>query len=97
MNPHEPARNFASDNVEGASAEVIQALAEANAGQARPYGADELTARVERRLREVFEHEHLSVLLVNSGTAANALGLAALAPPWGAVLCHRDAHIQNDE
>ena len=46
MNPHEPARNFASDNVEGASAEVIQALAEANAGQARPYGADELTARV---------------------------------------------------
>ena len=37
------------------------------------------------------------MLLVASGTAANALCLAAVTPPWGAVLCHRDAHIQNDE
>jgi threonine aldolase len=34
---------------------------------------------------------------VPTGTAANALALAALCPPFGGVLCHRDAHIQNDE
>ncbi len=37
------------------------------------------------------------MLLVSSGTAANALSLAALTPPWGSVLCHRDAHVLNDE
>src|SRR3712207_6515559 len=31
------------------------------------------------------------------GTAANCLALAALCPPHGSVVCHRDAHIQNDE
>jgi threonine aldolase len=36
-------------------------------------------------------------LWVPSGTSANALALAALCPPHGGVVCHRDAHIQNDE
>jgi threonine aldolase len=93
----DPARNFASDNVEGASPEILAAVAGSGDGQARPYGADDITARVERRLREVFAHDALSVLLVSTGTAANALALAALTSPWGAVLCHRDAHIHNDE
>jgi threonine aldolase len=36
-------------------------------------------------------------LWVASGTAANSLALAALCPPYGSIICHRDAHIQNDE
>jgi threonine aldolase len=36
-------------------------------------------------------------LWVATGTAANSLALAALCPPHGSILCHRDAHIQNDE
>jgi len=36
-------------------------------------------------------------LWVPTGTAANALALAALCPPYGGVICHRDSHIQNDE
>src|SRR5207302_7055812 len=31
------------------------------------------------------------------GTAANALALAHLAPPWGAVLCHAESHLAVDE
>jgi len=37
------------------------------------------------------------VFLVPTGTAANALALAHLTPPWGAVLCHDEAHIATDE
>src|SRR5262249_31668637 len=35
--------------------------------------------------------------LVPTGTAANALALAQLTPPWGAVLCHVQSHIATDE
>ena len=34
---------------------------------------------------------------MSTGTAANSLALAALCPPHGSIVCHRDAHIQNDE
>ncbi|WP_460062713.1 threonine aldolase family protein [Streptomyces sp. YKOK-I1] len=91
-----PARIFSSDNTAGASPEIVEAVTRAAAGQARPYGADDLTVGVRRRLGEIFERE-VDVLLVSSGTAANALSLAALTPPWGSVLCHRDSHINNDE
>jgi threonine aldolase len=51
---------------------------------------------VQRRFAELFEHE-VAVFLVPTGTAANALALAPLTPPWGAVLCHAEAHIATDE
>src|SRR6185312_1799022 len=38
-----------------------------------------------------------AVFPVATGTAANALALAALTPPWGAIYCHEAAHIQSDE
>jgi threonine aldolase len=50
-----------------------------------------VTQRVERRFAELFEHE-VAIFLVTTGTAANALALAHLTPPWGAVLCHAEAH-----
>jgi len=88
--------NFASDNVVGASEKVLAALVNANGGALSPYGEDEISKRVTRRLEEVFECE-LAVYLVATGTAANALSLAALTPPWGLVLCHAEAHIAEDE
>jgi threonine aldolase len=39
----------------------------------------------------------VTALWVATGTAANSLALAALCPPYGSIVCHRDAHIQNDE
>ncbi len=89
--------NFCSDNVAGAAPEILAALTRAGeAGAMMPYGADPLTAKVEKRLAEVFETD-LSVYLVATGTAANALSLAALCPPYGAVYCHPDSHINVDE
>ena len=49
------------------------------------YGADSWTARLHERVADVFERDDVAVFPVASGTAANALGLAALCPPWGVV------------
>jgi len=88
--------NFSSDNVTGVAPEIMAALAAANAGAAASYGADAVTERLARRFSEVFEHE-VAVFPVATGTAANALALATLTPPWGVVYGHRDAHFQVDE
>src|SRR6266542_2528479 len=88
--------NFASDNTAGVAPGILDALARAGAGFALGYGNDDLTRRVEQRMAALFERE-LAVFLVPTGTAANALALAQVAPPWGAVLCHSQAHIATDE
>ncbi len=88
---------FTSDNASGAAPEVMEAVVRANAGHAMSYGADDGMARVTARIREVFEAPEAAVYLVATGTAANALGLACLCPPWATVYCHRNAHVEEDE
>jgi threonine aldolase len=88
--------NFASDNTAPVAPAIFDAIAEANAGYARGYGNDDWTLGVERRLSEIFERE-VAAFLVPTGTAANALSLAQIAPPWGAVFCHAESHIATDE
>ncbi|WP_112664585.1 threonine aldolase family protein [Microvirga flavescens] len=88
--------NFASDNIVGASAPVLEALARANGGAMAAYGGDEITKRVKARFSEIFERD-VSVFFVTTGTAANALALASAVPPWGLCVCHRESHIIDDE
>lgn len=89
--------NFASDNTAGASGPVLDAIVRANGGPSPAYGTDPLTRAVERRLAETFERDDLAVMLVATGTAANALALAAAVPPFGLCLCHEEAHVMEDE
>jgi threonine aldolase len=88
--------NFASDNAAGIAPPILAALAGANAGHALGYGQDEATVRVKCRISQIFQRE-VAVFLVPTGTAANALAIAHLSPPWGAVLCHAASHIIADE
>ncbi len=88
--------NFASDNTAPMHPRVLEALGRANDGTAMPYGNDPLAQRVEKRIAEIFERD-CAVFLVSTGTAANALALAACCPPWGAVYCHPEAHVDDDE
>jgi threonine aldolase len=60
------------------------------------YGGDEITARLRERCRELFETD-LDVFPVITGTAGNALAIAALTPASGTVVCHEQAHIVLDE
>jgi threonine aldolase len=82
---------FDSDNAAGAAPAILDAVVRANAGYAKAYGDDAITRRLERRFCELFERD-VTVFLAGTGTAANALALAHLTPPWGAVLCHSEAH-----
>jgi threonine aldolase len=88
--------NFCSDNVTGASPEIIEALAAASRGAQAAYGDDEITERLRRRFCELFERE-VTVFPVATGTAANSLALATMTPPYGVVYAHREAHVQVDE
>lgn len=88
--------NFCSDNVTGAAPEVLAAIAAANEGAVMPYGNDDYTRAVERKIAAVFETE-ADVFMVATGTAANALCLSVMTPPFGAVFCHPDSHIHEDE
>jgi threonine aldolase len=88
--------NFASDNTAPIAPKILEALGAANSGYALGYGSDDWTRQVEKRFAEIFECE-VAVFLVPSGTAANALALAHVSPPWGVVLCHAQSHIMTDE
>lgn len=89
--------HFASDTTAPVHPGVMQALAQANEGYAPSYGTDALTDEVRDRIRNLFEAPEAAVYLVATGSTANALALATLCPPWGAIFCHRLAHIETDE
>ena len=86
---------FFSDNAAPVCPQVLAALADANTLDTA-YDGDRWSAQLDERFSSLFE-TRVRVLWVPTGTAANALALAALCPPHGGVICHRDAHIQNDE
>ncbi len=88
--------NFASESMSPVHPAIVEAVVKANSGYAANFGQEAWTTRAVDRLKEVFEHD-LVALAVVTGTAANAIALSALVPPYGAVLCHRDAHIETDE
>lgn len=87
---------FRSDNAAPAADYVLEAIGQANIGAAPAYGGDQITAALQQRVSEVFGRE-ARVFPVLTGTAANALGLAAMCPPWGAVICHEVGHILTSE
>ena len=89
--------DFASDNTAPAAPEAMAALVRANeAGFMPGYGADPLTAAAADAVRALLDVD-AEVRFVASGTAANAICLAALARPFEAVIAHRHAHILTDE
>lgn len=86
---------FFSDNAAAVCPEVMAALAAAN-GVDTAYDGDSFSARLNTSFSRLFETE-VEVVWVSTGTAANSLALSVLCPPFGSVVCHREAHIQNDE
>ncbi|ARE39547.1 Low-specificity L-threonine aldolase [Rhodovulum sp. P5] len=89
--------HFASDNTAPVPPQILEALIEVNHGYAPPYGTEVQMTEVREKIRQVFEAPEAEVFLVPTGTAANAIALACLCPPWATVFCHRNSHVEEDE
>ena len=89
------AMQFLSDNAAAVHPAVWDALRAADAPQP-PYDGDALSLQLDAAFGALFGRE-CAVLWVATGTAANCLALAAMVPPHGGVICHREAHIETDE
>ncbi len=89
-------RGFASDNYAGVHPEVLEKLAEVNAGHQIAYGDDEVTAELSEVMKKHFG-KTAQVFPVFNGTGANVVSLQAMCRPWEAVVCAAGAHINVDE
>lgn len=86
---------FFSDNAAAVHPRVMEALTAANTLDS-PYDGDALSQMLDDRFSQVFGTK-VRALWVATGTAANALALSALCPPHKGVICHKMAHIEQDE
>jgi threonine aldolase len=86
---------FLSDNSAAVHPQVWDALKRADSPDT-PYDTDALSRRLDEAFGALFGQE-VAALWVASGTAANCLALSTMVQPHGAVLCHREAHIEMDE
>jgi threonine aldolase len=91
------ALDFGSENTSPVHPAFVAAVTGANAGFATNFEDESWTRGALTRLREFFEHDSLEAFTVSTGTAANAIALGAMVPPYGTILCHWDAHIETDE
>jgi len=94
--PHLPL-DFGSENTSPVHPAFVAAVSAANEGFATNFEDEPWTRRALDSLREFFEHDSLEAFTVSTGTAANAIALGAMVPPYGTILCHWDAHIETDE
>ncbi len=86
---------FFSDNAAAVCPQVLEALVRANRLDTA-YDGDEWSERLDGAFSDLFGTP-VRALWVATGTAANCLGLAAICPPHGSILCHQVAHIEVDE
>lgn len=86
---------FFSDNAATVHPQVMEAILAANQVDS-PYDGDALSQALDDRFSQIFGTK-VRALWVATGTAANALALSALCPPHKGVICHRMAHIEQDE
>ena len=89
--------DLASDNTAPVHDKVLAALSAVNSGAVPAYGNDPVTQAMRAQFAEVFEAPEVAVYPVFNGSANNGLALARMIRPYESVLCHRQAHINNDE
>ena len=87
---------FVSDNVSSVCPPVMQAIIDADKGDAAAYGGDEATNTLNAAFSKYFGKEVVA-FPVGTGTAANALSLALATPRLAAIYCHQYAHIETTE
>ncbi|MEZ5473007.1 MAG: beta-eliminating lyase-related protein [Marinicella sp.] len=88
--------NFRSDNEAPINLQILEAINEANQGFEESYGYDQYSEQFTTQCQQLFQ-AWCEVLPLTTGTAANSIAMALSCPPYGAILCHEDAHLNRDE
>jgi threonine aldolase len=89
-------RSFASDNNSGIHPKILEAIASANIGHVKGYGADEFTKKAIKEFKKEFGDD-TDVYFVFNGTGANVVGLQSVTNSYNSIICTEAAHINEDE
>ena len=88
--------NFKSDNEAPVNPIIMQAIIDANQGFEESYGYDRYSEQFTQQCQQLFE-TWCEVLPLSTGTSANSIAMALSCPPYGAIFCHENAHLNKDE
>jgi threonine aldolase len=88
--------DLVSDNSAGICPEISEHLASLDHESHRPYGNDTATEKARSAIRDLFECD-CDVYFVATGTASNALALAACCRSFESVACWKYSHLATDE
>lgn len=88
--------NFSSENFAGVQQPFLDALINANIGNAPSYGNDGITQDTVALFRQIFG-EHIEVYFTFNGTGANNFGLSCMLNSHHSVFCSDVAHLYVDE
>lgn len=87
---------FGSDNHSGVHPDIFKAMQSVNSGYSVAYADDEYTSSAVERFKEHFGKK-ISVFFVANGTAANIIGLKAVAESFNSIICAETAHLHVHE
>lgn len=86
-----------TDTISGVAPEILDSIISASRVKTLPYGNDIYTKECREIICKVFEKENLEIIPMMSGTASNSLALSSFLQSYGSIICHDEAHINNDE
>lgn len=93
----EPRQQFGSDNYAGICPQALDAINRAATGSSPAYGDDAWTRLAAKAVADLFGAPQARVFFVFNGTAANALVLATLCPPYCSIIASEIAHADTSE
>ncbi|MBF6620265.1 MAG: threonine aldolase [Patulibacter sp.] len=88
--------SFASDNDAGVHPAALAAITAANVGAAPAYGGDEISMRLDERVRELLGVPARTLATLN-GTGTNVMAVQLAAQPGDGVICAERSHLAVDE
>ena len=86
-----------TDTISGVAPEILDSIISASRVKTLPYGNDIYTKECREIICKIFEKENLEIIPMMSGTASNSLALSSFLQSYGSIICHDEAHINNDE
>ena len=89
--------NFASDYLEGAHPQVLEALNQSNLMQTPGYGMDDYCTSTKAILKKQLKRDDVDIHFLVGGTQTNMIVISAALKPYQAVITVDSGHINTHE